>query len=254
MKKTKLAVLFAALMVMMGLSSCLGDPDPYFTGTEIMKVKNFMGFYSFESAGKYTVEPTNSEAITTTIDSEYAIVTYKYDTRTITQGATSIDGEILGLVPINEFSYIPTTLEANAPIYTLSSSVNFFDKSNIFMNVTYCYKESSSSTDMKEELDKHKFYIYKPSAEEDDDVNDNTTVLYLYHTVTDPENNNDRKSTGTETRHFNLSYVLGSSEPELIIVKFKQSSYPTMDDAKESEVRIEYKSIINQYFSNSTSN
>ena len=29
MKKTKLAVLFTAFMAMMGLSSCLGDPDPY---------------------------------------------------------------------------------------------------------------------------------------------------------------------------------------------------------------------------------
>lgn len=253
MKKTKLAVLFAALMVMLGLSSCLGDPDPYFTGTEIMKVKGFIGLYSFESAGKYTVEPTNAEAITSEIDSEYAIVTYKYDSRTLTQGSNKIQGEILNLLPINDFGFTSGEMKTNAPIHTVGATVNFFDKTNVFINLTYYYKDSSNATDLTAELDKHQFNIYKPTAEEDEDVNDNTMVLYLYHTVADPDINKERTSTGTETRHFNLNYVLGGSEPEMIIIKFKQSSYSTMDDARESEIRIEYKSIIDQYFGDNTS-
>lgn len=253
MKKAKFAVLFTALMVMLGLSSCLGDPDPYFTGTEIMKVKGFIGLYSFESAGKYTVEPTNAEAITSEINTEFAVVTYKYDTRTIAQGASSIQGEILNLLPINDFGFTSGEMESNAPIHTVGATVNFFDKTNVFINLTYYYKDSSSATDLTTELDKHQFNIYRATAEEDSDVNDNTMVLYLYHTVADPEINDERLRTGTETRHFNLNYVLGNSEPETIIIKFKQSSYSTMDEAKDSKIQINYKSIINQYFGDSTS-
>ena len=252
MKKTKFAVLFTALMVMLGLSSCLGDPDPYFTGTEIMKVKGFMGLYSFESAGKYTVEPTNAEAITSEINTEFAVVTYKYDTRTITQGASRIQGEILNLLPINDFGFTSGEMESNAPIHTVGATVNFFDKTNVFINLTYYYKDSSNAADLKTELDKHRFVIYKATAEEDPDVKDNTMVLYLNHIVADPEINDERLSAGTETRHFDLNYVLGGSEPETIIIKFKYSSKSTMDDAKESEIRINYKSIIDQYFGNNT--
>lgn len=252
MKKTKFAVLFTALMVMLGLSSCLGDPDPYFTGTEIMKVKNYMGLYSFESAGKYTVEPTNAEAITSEINTEFAVVTYKYDTRTITQGASRIQGEILNLLPINDFGFTSGEMESNAPIHTVGATVNFFDKTNVFINLTYYYKDSSNAADLKTELDKHRFVIYKATAEEDPDVKDNTMVLYLNHIVADPEINDERLSAGTETRHFDLNYVLGGSEPETIIIKFNYSPKSTMDDAKESEIRINYKSIIDQYFGNNT--
>ena len=94
--------------------------------------------------------------------------------------------------------------------------------------------------------------VDKATAEEDPDVKDNTMVLYLNHIVADPEINDERLSAGTETRHFDLNYVLGGSEPETIIIKFKYSSKSTMDDAKESEIRINYKSIIDQYFGNNT--
>ena len=41
MKKTKFAVLFTAVMAVLGLSSCLGETDPYNTSTEIMKIDGF---------------------------------------------------------------------------------------------------------------------------------------------------------------------------------------------------------------------
>ncbi len=47
MKKTKFAVLLTAFMAVLGLSSCLGEPDPYNTVTEIMRVQGFMPLYSF---------------------------------------------------------------------------------------------------------------------------------------------------------------------------------------------------------------
>lgn len=252
MKKTKLAVLFTAFMAMMGLSSCLGDPDPYNTMTEIMKVNGGYGLYSFKSAGGYTVSPNNPEALTGVLNlGSYAYVTYRYD-RTQTIVNNDLEAEIQYLLPINEINRNYDNTESNAPMHTVNSNVTFFDKTNLFIDLTYYYNKSSDSEEQSAELNKHSFYLYQATAEEDEDVNENTVVLYLIHTVTDPENNDDRTSAGTETRHFNLSYYV-SGEPDKIIIKFKQSSNSSMEGATDNKIEIDYKSIINQYFnSNST--
>lgn len=259
MKKTKFAVLFTAFMAVLGLSSCLGEPDPYYTGTEIMKVNNFMGLYSFKSSAGYSVEPTNSSMFTSTIDANYAWVTYKYDTRTtvINNETKTIDAEIQYLLPINEIEFWPGSLEeVNAAMHTVSESVRFYDKTNIFIDLTYYYEKSDDQDDLTEELGKHNFYLTKAKAEEDEDVTDDTMVLILNHMVDDAENNEERTSLGTETRHFELNYVLGGNVPEKILIKFKQNSnsIEAGDKAQDSYIEIKYKYIVDTYFSNSTSN
>ncbi|MBM6882856.1 hypothetical protein [Bacteroides caecigallinarum] len=258
MKKTKFAVFFTALMVMLGLSSCLGEPDPYNTVTEVMKVNNFMGLYSFSSIYGYTVEPNDQSLFTTSINNEFARVTYKYDTRTLNLNSENnkIDADILYLAPIDEIKYAYETIEANTGMYKVSSSASFFDKVNMFLDLTYYYEYSSDKDDLKEELAKHSFYLSKANAEDDEDVKDGTVVLYLNHVVADPENNDDRKNYGTETRHFNLNYVLAGSEPDEIIIKFKQNTYSAaVDDknAKDSDITIDYKSIV-EYFNKNSNN
>ena len=245
MKKTKLAVLFTAFMAMMGLSSCLGDPDPYNTLTEIMKVEGFYGYYSFKSAGGYSVSPTNAEALTGSLDAGgYAYVTYKYDTRTVVQGSNKLDAEIQGLMSIDDLDQEYEKTESNAPMYMVNSKVTFYDKTNMFIDLTYYYNKLSDAEEQNAELDKHDFYLYQATAEEDEDVKDNTIVLYLIHTVADPENNEEKRTTaGTETRHFDLSYYT-TDEPEKIIIKFKQSGSSSMDNAYDNKVEIPYKSII----------
>lgn len=258
MKKTKFAVLLTAFMAVLGLSSCLGEPDPYNTVTEVMKVNNFMGLYSFSSIYGYTVEPNDQSLFTTSINNEFARVTYKYDTRTLNLNSENnkIDADILYLAPIDEIKYAYETIEANTGMYKVSSSASFFDKVNMFLDLTYYYEYSSDNDDLKEELAKHSFYLSKANAEDDEDVKDGTVVLYLNHVVSDPENNDDRKNYGTETCHFNLNYVLAGSEPDKIIIKFKQNTYSAaVDDknAKDSYITIDYKSIV-EYFNKNSNN
>lgn len=256
MKKTKFAVLLTAFMAVLGLSSCLGEPDPYNTVTEIMKVDGFMGFYSFKSSGGYSVEPTNSSVFNSSIDANFAWVTYKYDTRTtvINENNKTIDAEIQYLLPINEIEPGYGAMEANAAMFAVSESVKFYDKTNIFIDLTYYYESSNDQDDLTEELGKHDFYLTKATAEEDEDVTDDTMVLFLTHMVADAENNEDRKAKGTETRHFDLNYVLQGSVPEKILIKFKQnsSSIEAGDKADDSKIEIEYKSIIDTYFNNNS--
>ncbi|MCF2582493.1 hypothetical protein [Bacteroides caecigallinarum] len=259
MKKTKFAVLLTAFMAVLGLSSCLGEPDPYNTVTEIMKVeRGYMGIgYTFESSAGYSVEPTNSSMFTSDINSTYAWVTYKYDTRTtvINENNKTIDAEIQYLLPINEIEPGYGAMEANAAMFAVSESVKFYDKTNIFINLTYYYESSNDQDDLTEELGKHDFYLTKATAEEDEDVTDDTMVLFLTHMVADAENNEDRKAKGTETRHFDLNYLLQGSVPEKILIKFKQnsSSIEAGDKADDSNIEIEYKSIIDTYFNNNSS-
>lgn len=256
MKKTKFAVLFTAMIATLGLSSCLGDPDPYTTPTEIMKVNGYYGSYSFESAGGYTVTPNNPEVMAGTSDlSSFAFVTYRFDTRTITQNSSTIEAEIQGIIPIGEIYPNYGEMESNASMNTVSSSVQFYDKTNMFINLTYYYEKTENSDDQGTELDKHNFYLIKDVAEEGEEVDNNTLTLNLVHVVDDAGNNNDRKSTGTETRHFDLSSFIGIDGyvPEKIIIKFKSSDKSSIDDAKDSQIEIPYKSIMDQYFNNNSS-
>lgn len=257
MKKTKFAVLFTAVMAVLGLSSCLGETDPYNTSTEIMKIDGFSGFYSFKSSLGYVVNPTNSEALQGTFDNgSFAYVSYKYDTRTITQGATKIDAEIQYLLPIGEIDhYYVDGSESNAPMQSVSSTVQFYDKTNMFVNLTYYYLKSTDTEEQSNELGKHHFYLYKATAENDEDVDDKTMVLNLIHMVDDADNNEKRTSAGTETRHFDLSNFFGINgyEPEKIIIKFKRSSNSSIGVAEDSQIEISYKSIMDQYFNNNSS-
>ncbi|MBM6959938.1 hypothetical protein H6A61_03590 [Bacteroides caecigallinarum] len=257
MKKTKFAVLLTAFMAVLGLSSCLGEPDPYNTVTEIMRVQGFMPLYSFKSSAGYSVEPTNSSVFNSNIDANFAWVTYKYDTRTtvINENNKTIDAEIQYLLPINEIEPGYGAMEANAAMFAVSESVKFYDKTNIFIDLTYYYESSNDQDDLTEELGKHDFYLTKATAEEDEDVTDDTMVLFLTHMVADADNNEDRKAKGTETRHFDLNYLLQGSVPEKILIKFKQnsSSIEAGDKADDSKIEIEYKSIIDTYFNNNSS-
>lgn len=256
MKKTKFAVLFTAMMAVLGLSSCLGDPDPYTTRTEIMRIDGFPGYYSFESAGNYVVSPTNSDALKGTFNyGGFAYVTYKFDTRTITQNTSKIEAEIQGLLPIGEIYPNHGEMKSNAPMNTVSSSVQFYDKTNMFINLTYYYEKTADSDKQSTELNKHKFYLIQDVAEEGEEVDNNTLTLNLVHVVDDADNNENRKNAGTETRHFVLSNFIGINgyEPEKIIIKFKRSSNSSIGDAEDSQIEISYKSIMNQYFNNNSS-
>lgn len=256
MKKTKFAVLFTAMMAVLGLSSCLGDPDPYTTRTEIMKIDGFPGYYSFESAGNYVISPTNSDALTGTFNNGgFAYVTYKFDTSKITQNTSKIDAEIQYLLPIGEIYPNYGEMESNAPMNTVLSSVQFYDKTNMFINLTYYYEKTADSDDQSAELDKHHFYLIPDVTEEGEEVDNNTLTLNLVHVVDDADNNDNRKNAGTETRHFDLSNFFGINgyEPEKIIIKFKRSSNSSIGVAEDSQIEISYKSIMDQYFNNNSS-
>ena len=71
MKKTGLAVFFAALMSVLGLTSCLnGDGNTSGVGQAWVKVSGSLGFYTFTTADGYTINPTNQSVLTSELGAD----------------------------------------------------------------------------------------------------------------------------------------------------------------------------------------
>ena len=250
MKKMRLAVVFAALTVMFGFTSCLDDNggDSRSMGQEIVKVSGAAGFYSFRSFGGYTLNPTNQSALQEmALNSPYALVAYYYDPSTVTQGFTQLDVEMASASEVKsgtvELGEAPEG-GGNLPVYAVLNDSRgvplIAEKSILFLPVTYYYANSSDQTELASELNSHSFTLY---YEGEESVNGRMR-LELCHNVTD--STVTRTGVGTEYRYFNIASALGSyesqfgSSPREIIVEFEQASVGSVNGSMNS-ITFEYK-------------
>lgn len=259
MKKQKLAVIFAALLTMVGFSSCLnGENDPTVYPQELMKVNGIAGYYTFTSAYGYTITPLNMSALSDLSLGSYAIVQYSYDS-SLLEWNESKDVTIQNVVGIKEggtVSQAPGDNAGNAPLYAISSSMAqpmYFDKYNLFIPVTYYYKSSSDKDDLQAELNSHSFVLYYNSN--DTEAIDGKLLLRLRHKVTDTEAK--REDYGTEYRHFDITNILsayssvhGASMPEKIVIEFEKSQSSSYDKVASEKVEIDYKSLFEETSTN----
>lgn len=255
MKKQKLAVAFAALLTMVGFSSCLnGDNDPTVSPQELMRVNGGTGFYSFTSAYGYTVTPLNMSDLSNLSLQSYAIVQYSYDS-SVLEWNEDKKVTVNNVVSIKDDFTFPKAPEAdagNAPLYTISSSMAqpmYFDKYNLFIPVTYYYKNSSDSDDLKAELNSHSFALYYDPN--DAESTDGKLLLHLRHKVADTEV--QRSDYGTEYRHFNITSVLSSyasahrvSMPDKLVIEYERSSSSSYENKTSEKLEINYKSVFEQ--------
>lgn len=259
MKKQKLAVAFAALLTMVGFSSCLnGENDPTVSPQELMKVDGFAGYYTFKSAYGYTITPLNMSEVSSLSLGKYAIVQYSYDS-SLLQWDEDKDVTINNVISIKDDVTVlqaPGEDAGNAPVYSVSSSMSqpiFFDKYNLFLPVTYYYKNSSDADDLKSELNSHTFTLYyNPNDEES---TDSKLVLHLRHKVTDTEVK--REYYGMEYRHFEITSALssyatvhGTLMPDKIVVEFEKSTSSDYEDATSDKFEFNYKSLFEESSTN----
>lgn len=91
MKKVKLSVLLAAVVIMAGLSSCLKtDENTNVIGTAVLH-PNAGGWFEDEDGGKYI-----PEGVTVKDDSDLAVLTMQYDYTKINTQSNSVNITILG--------------------------------------------------------------------------------------------------------------------------------------------------------------
>lgn len=258
MKKQKWAAVCAALLMATGFSSCLdGENDPTVHPVELMKVNGSMGYYTFESAGGYTVTPTNMSALeNVTFQGRYALVQYSYDS-SLLEWNEDKNATIENLTSIKDdyaYAQSPAEEDANAPIYAISSQYSnpvYYDKYNLFIPVTYFYKASEDKDELQSELNSHSFALYYDPN--DPDAVDGKLLLRLRHKVNDAEVK--REETGTEYRHFDLTSILssyGAEMPEKIVIEFEKSSSASYDQVTSDKTcEIDYKSV---FETNNTAN
>lgn len=262
MKKMKLAVVFAALMSMLGFTSCLdSDDDPTRYGYEIMKVEGYMGYYTFRNSGGYTVTPTNMSSLSNiTFDGPFAWVYYSYDSSLITQGDTNVDAQILGASSIRSGSVMSSTAPqdgGNVPVYEVSNNASTgnvpmcYDQNSLFLPITYYINGASSgSSSLTDEeladLNTHTFTLYYDASGSDA----SRMTVQLCHNVSD--STIERSKQVAEYRYFNITSVLNEyrqsygSLPERIRVTFKQALSPNQANTSSGNIEFDF----GRYFQN----
>lgn len=243
MKKTKFAVLFTALVTMLGLSSCLGDPDPYATDANFFKVASIFPV-SFKDALGIKLIPTNQNIFTTTnVDlNGLALVQYRYDSRNVSQTTKEVDAEVLAFVPVKKIESNQTIdVENNSPMKEVDRNYTFFDTKTLIVAVSYNYKKSSDQNAMVAELNKHRFYVVEEEPKDGETVNEKVLNLQLVHSVPDPEANKDRKDEGNEYRYIDLNGVLNGRVPEIIRISYKVKSYSDENKLEDVNMPLEIK-------------
>ncbi len=271
MKKQKLAVVFAALLTMVGFSSCLnGETDPTVSPKEFMKVNGGVGYYSFTSSLGYTITPANMSALKDVqLSTSYAYVIYSYDSSLMELNEDK-SATINAVVGIRDGWAMPrATVEedGNAPIYSLQNNTEliyygypaylaYYDKYNLFIPITYYYDSSEKSGEDSEEsgadIDTHSFALYYDSEEASDK---GTLLMHLRHKVINPDTKRDK--TNTESVHFNIAAVLsaytaktGISMPDKIVIEYEESQTSSYDNTTSNKLEFEYKSVFEENIAN----
>ena len=105
MKKIKLAAMFAAVVAMLGFSSCLGgDTNNIATGMEFVQVNSgIAGYYSFKNSAGFNLEPGNQKQwAETTITTPFVIIQYQYSPDSIKQNSKRMPITLQGMAPVED--------------------------------------------------------------------------------------------------------------------------------------------------------
>lgn len=270
MKKQKLAVVFAALLTMVGFSSCLNSEDDGIT--EIVDYAEVstssFGSVSFNSMYGWVCVPDKS--LTTTPESQLAYIAYRYedaDLQSITSGTS--DSKNLSVTLLQDPVYLKrldcltTTLPEETKtvsIYSLGEDALVWGNNKyLILAPTIFLKKGTTSENLSTELANHSLRLYYLSSEDDEAAK--TLKLYLRYEIsgiggssTDEADETESWASDYNIQYTNVSYVNlqnvismyksahGGSEPEKVTVEYEYnnsaSSVPTI--AKKQTKTVTY--------------
>lgn len=253
MKKTKFAVLFTAMMAVLGLSSCLGDPDPYNYGKEYIKVVPSLNGCSFKNLYKLILNPTDQSLISSSfINTEYAWIYYKYKREDLVTGVSEIDVELQSApVAIKELYSSSIESDGNSYIDYVGLSqyaFPFYDANTMFLDIQYDIKNVGSD-ELSSELAKHSLSISRVS----EDCTSDKVVLKLNHEelVSAEDDEDVKKGDYGDIRYINLYSLLNGQTPDKLVIRYNKST--SSDKIELDSCIVSYKEIVNTYFNNNSS-
>lgn len=270
MKKQKLAVVFAALLTMVGFSSCLNSEDDgirewggYF------EVNNTYGSVNFVDPTGIQLMP-NKTIIDAPASSALAYINYQYkddDMAQIEQTKKLPVTLLQDPIYLKRLDCSTTTLPEETKtvsIYSLGErdALVWGNNKYLILAPTILLKKGTTSENLSTELLNHRLTLYYLSAEGDEDAN--TLKLYLRYEIsgiggssTDEADETESWASDYNIQYTNVSYVNlqnvismyksthGGKEPEKVIVEYEYnnsnnstSSVPTI--AKKQTKTVTY--------------
>lgn len=267
MKKQKLAVVFAALLTMVGFSSCLNSEDDglrewggYF------EVNNTYGSVNFVDPTGIQLVP-NKTIIDAPASSALAYINYQYKDEDMAQIEQTKKLPVTLLqdpIYLKRLDCSTTTLPEETKtvsIYSLGErdALVWGNNKYLILAPTILLKKGTTSENLSTELLNHRLTLYYLSAEGDEDAN--TLKLYLRYEIsgiggssTDEADETESWASDYNIQYTNVSYVNlqnvismyksahGGSEPEKVTVEYEYnnsaSSVPTI--AKKQTKTVTY--------------
>lgn len=271
MKRMKCGVLWAALVSVLSLTSCLdGDNTNIQNYNEIMKVDKLTGLYVSQMG--YKINPLNAGDLQgVPVESGYIQLHYTYDyTQDMSDG--EIDATIYGYSTISEGLWMPqapTEADADAPVsaveVTSSDATYFFYKlDDMFLPIEFFVRKGVDTSDLddrEEEMEKHQFTLYYNA---DEDFTEKGMTLYLRHKLLEVEEDDEFTVLSGGWWHFNIIDAMAryqerySKRPDKITISFERNTKDISYDEDvltEGKVDIDYEKVkdLNEALSGSKS-
>lgn len=261
MKRMKFGVLWAALVSMLGFTSCLdgGDNSNIQNFNEIMKIDKLTGLYVSQMG--YKVNPLNAgdlQGVPST--SGYIQLHYTYDyTQDMSDG--EIDATIYGYSTISEGLWMPqapTEADSGAPVsgveVTSSDATYFFYKlDDMFLPIEFFVRKGVDTSDLddrEEEMEKHQFTLYYNA---DEDFTEKGMTLYLRHKLLEVEEDDEFTQLSGGWWHFNIIDAMAryqkkySKRPDKITISFERNTKDVSyadNLVSEGKEELDYKKIV----------
>lgn len=256
MKKQKLAVVFAALLTMVGFSSCLNSEDDGITKiVDYAEVStSTFGSTSFNSMYGWVCVPDKS--LTTAPESQMAYIAYQYedaDLQSIMSGTSTSKNLPVTLlqdpVYLKRLDCLPTAVPETTKtvsIYSLGEkdALVWGENKYLILAPAISLKKGTTSENLSTELANHRLSLYYLSSEDDETAK--TLKLYLRYEIsgiggstTEETDDNESWASDYNIQYTNVSYVNlqsvismykaahGGSDPEKVTVDYEYNNSGT---------------------------
>lgn len=256
MKKQKLAVVFAALLTMVGFSSCLNSEDDGITKiVDYAEVStSTFGSTSFNSMYGWVCVPDKS--LTTAPESQMAYIAYQYedaDLQSIMSGTSTSKNLPVTLlqdpVYLKRLDCLPTAVPETTKtvsIYSLGEkdALVWGENKYLILAPAISLKKGTTSENLSTELANHRLSLYYLSSEDDETAK--TLKLYLRYEISGIGDSTTEETDGKESwasdyniQYTNVSYVNlqsvismykaahGGSDPEKVTVDYEYNNSGT---------------------------
>ncbi len=248
MKKQKLAVIFAALLTMVGFSSCLNSEDD--------GISEYYGYLEVNSGWGVTfstpdgLEFVPNKTIATTPSSRLAFVYCQYNDVDLTAETKKLPVTLLrDPVYLKDLGYAESTLPdvtSTVSLYSLGENGGGIWGYNKYLVLTPAYflKKSTTNENLSTELVNHHLNVYY--VPEEDNVTTKTLKLYLRYQLTGIDDSSTEEGAEASEAWAN-DYTLKYSDAVYVSLSSLLAQYENAHGEKPEKLEVDYEYNNNSY-------